>query len=142
MSIIKIYPTKSKSKKKPGWQKEKDDYEAWLKKINSVKLFDNNKPKKATIKTFSPVVDTTTPTLHESRYAAFTLPSKQTELTSGGIKYQDPRITYRDDPEMLARELKARERKFATAPAYNKGGAQFISDDMMKDIASGKTRRR
>lgn len=53
-----------------------------------------------------------------------------------------PEIMYKDDPEMLKRELKARERKFATAPAYNKGGAVLVTDEMMKDIAAGKTRRR
>ena len=78
-------------------------------------------------------------------------PVLQTELSVRRAKYvvgagtkpvPRPDILYRDDPEMLARELKARERKFATAPAYNKGGSVLITDEMMKDITAGKTRRR
>lgn len=29
-----------------------------------------------------------------------------------------------------------------TAPLYNKGGPQYVSDDLVKDIRAGNTRRR
>lgn len=54
----------------------------------------------------------------------------------------DPRVLYKDNPEMLERELKARERKFMTAPAYNKGGDMLVTPEMMKDIMAGGGRRR
>ena len=43
---------------------------------------------------------------------------------------------------MAERELKARERKFTAAPIYNKGGPMLVTDEMMKDITSGASRRR
>ena len=61
---------------------------------------------------------------------------------AGTKKVPRPEIQYKEDPELLARELKARERKFTTAPAYNKGNAVLITDEMLKDITAGKTRRR
>lgn len=58
------------------------------------------------------------------------------------VKVHDPKVLYKDNPEMLERELKARERKFMTAPAYNKGGDMLVTPDMMKDIMAGGGRRR
>ena len=133
---------KSKAKKKPGWQKAQQEYDAWLKGIQSMTLFDNAKPKKAAVKKINPIVDTSSPTLSDGRKKAFELPSKQASILGGGIKYQDPKVQYKENPEMLERELRARERKFTTAPLYNKAGDQYVSDDMMKDILSGSNRRR
>lgn len=142
MGIIRIYGKGKPAKKKAGWEKEQAEHEAWLKKINSMSLFDNKKPTKATAKKINPVVNTTVPTITEDRKKAFALPSKQTTIIGGGVKYVSPEVQYKDDPEMLARELEARKRKFATAPAYNKGGDVLMTDEMMKDVTAGLTRRR
>lgn len=140
MSIIKIYPSKVKQKKKPGWEKEKAEHDAWLKKINSMTLFANKKPQKVTKFLSSPVVNTTMPTISEARKKAFNLPSRETAAVN--IRSMSPEVLYKENPEMLERELAARSIKFTTAPIYNKGGDTYITDEMMKDITAGITRRR
>ena len=141
MGMIKIYQGKSKpANKKPGWKKQQAEYEAWLASVNSQTLFNPAaKPKmKATSKKIDPVVNG--PVISQDR-----LKKGHSLQTFGGAATKPvarPDILYKGDPEMLARELKARERRFATAPAYNKGNAVLITDEMMKDITAGKTRRR
>lgn len=141
MGMIKIYEGKSKpAKKKPGWEKQQAEYNAWLAKVNSQTLFNPSaKPKmKATTKKIDPVVKG--PVVSEDR---LNRGSSLKDFGGAGTKpVARPDILYKDDPEMLARELKARERKFATAPAYNKGGDVLVTDEMMRDITAGKTRRR
>lgn len=136
--MIKIYQGKSKpAKKKPGWQKQEAEYQAWLKSVQSMSS-GISKPKKEATKRIEVVVSG--PVI-----AADRLQKGHSLNTFGGAATKPvhrPEIMYKDDPEMLKRELKARERKFATAPAYNKGGAVLVTDEMMKDIAAGKTRRR
>ena len=129
-------------KKKPGWQEAAAQEAEWLKSIQGVKLFSNPGRKyKGGVKVgarISPIVDGTIPIIQPKvghSLGSFT-------GFSGGKKVPRPEIQYKDDPVMLARELKARERKFATAPAYNKGGAVLITDEMMLDIQKGLTRRR
>jgi len=138
MGMIKIYQGKSKpAKKKPGWQKQEAEYQAWLKSVQSMSS-GISKPKKEATKRIEVVVSG--PVI-----AADRLQKGHSLNTFGGAATKPvhrPEIMYKDDPEMLKRELKARERKFATAPAYNKGGAVLVTDEMMKDIAAGKTRRR
>jgi hypothetical protein len=137
MGLIKIYQGKSKgAKKKPGWQKEQQEYQEWLKRVNSMTL-GVTKPKKKTTRKIDPVVRG--PVIDQSR-----IPSQphSTSFGNGTKEVLRPEILYKDDPEMLARELAARERKFATAPAYNKGGDVLVTDEMMKDITAGRTRRR
>lgn len=138
MSIIKIYQGKSKpAKKKPGWQQKEAEYQAWLKSVQSM-TSGISKPKKEIAKRIEVVVSG--PVIAKER-----LQKGNSLITPGGTGTKPvhrPEIVYKDDPEMLKRELKARERKFATAPAYNKGGAVLVTDEMMKDIAAGKTRRR
>ena len=129
-------------KKKPGWREAATQEAEWLKSIQSVKLFSSPGRKyKGQVKVggrLSPVVDGTIPIPQlkiGQSLGGFT-------SFSGGKPVLRPEIQYKDDPVMLARELKARERKFATAPAYNKGAATLVTDDMMLDIQKGLTRRR
>lgn len=138
MGMIKIYQGKSKpAKKKPGWQQKEAEYQAWLKSVQTMSS-GITKPKKAATKRVEVVVSG--PVIAVERLQKGH--SLQTFGGAGTKPVNRPEIMYKDDPEMLARELKARERKFATAPAYNKGGDVLITDEMMKDITAGKTRRR
>lgn len=140
MSIIKIYQTKSKqAKKKPGWKQQEAEYQAWLNKVNSQTLFSKGSiPKMKSGANVNLIVSG--PVVEKDRLQKHH--SKSTPGGSGTKPVARPEITYKDNPEMLERELKARERKFNTAPAYNKGGDVYITDEMMKDITAGKTRRR
>lgn len=137
MAIMYTNQKCKKQKKKAGWQKQQAEYEEWLKKVNSMTCFTDGKKALRVEKPIDPIVKG--PVVRET-------PKHKSlgEFVTGGTgkKVVDPRIFYKDDPEMLERELKARERKFATAPAYNKGGAMLVTEEMMKDIASGANRRR
>jgi hypothetical protein len=132
-------------KKKPGWQEAAKAEAEWLAKINSTPLFNSSKYKGrvSTDKTLSPIVDSDKVIKRgEATQRIKSLPSK---VTAGGDATKAvirPEIMYKDNPEMVEREKLARERKFATAPAYNKGGDVLVTDEMMKDITAGKTRRR
>jgi hypothetical protein len=117
-----------KPKKKPGWQEEQREYKEWLAK---------HKPAVLTAK---PLKQKPTMVIDPARLIRH--PSLGPGVGHAGKQYIDPRIQYRDDPEMLERELAARERKFTAAPLYNKGADQLVTDEMMKDIISGATRRR
>jgi hypothetical protein len=125
---------KKKVNKKPGWKKEAEEYAAWEEKHKpNLKLQTelkkkNNEPLKLNLGSSPRHVQT------QAR-SVFTPPTKQ-------VVVHDPRVLYKDDPEMLEREQKARERKFTAAPIYNKGGDVYVTDEMMKDITSGTTRRR
>lgn len=153
-----------KQKKKSGWKQQEEEYKAWLAKHQPTKedLARLVKAKKA----LSQKSTTSSSKLQVSAKSASSgLISagcshrfQQTNSSFGQEqpvkvkssspsskeepKIHDPRLLYRDNPEMLERELKARERKFTVAPVYNKGADQFITDEMMKDIMSGSTRRR
>ncbi len=138
MGMIKIYQTKSKpAKKKPGWQQKEAEYQAWLKSIQTMSS-GISKPKKATTKRIEVVVSG--PVIDESRLIKHN--SLQTAGGAGTKPVIRPEIMYKDDPELVERERKARERKFAIAPAYNKGPAQFVSEDMDTDMKNGLLRRR
>jgi hypothetical protein len=140
MGLIKIYQGKSKpAKKKPGWQERAAAEVVWLKGIQAMTV--THRQPKQLPKSFQPVqVVVSAPVVSED--CLNRPPSLMTFGGAGTKPVARPDILYKDDPIMLARELKARERKFATAPAYNKGGDVLITDEMMKDITAGKTRRR
>jgi len=138
MGMIKIYSSKSKpAKKKPGWQKQEAEYQAWLKSVQSmgsgIRTSGLAPKKRIEVVVSAPVVDET---------RGYRGSSLQTPGGAATKPVHRPEIMYKDDPEMLERELRARERRFTTAPAYNKGGNVLITDEMMKDITAGKTRRR
>ena len=117
-----------KPKRKPGWQEEQRQYQEWLAK---------HKP---TCLTAKPLKQKPTIVIDPARLVR--PPSLGPGVGSAGKKYLDPRVQYKDEPELAERELKARERKFTTAPLYNKGGDMLVTDEMLKDIMSGATRRR
>lgn len=127
-------------KRKPGWKEAAAQEAEWLKKLNELTAFSTSKYKGrvSTPTTRSPVVDGTLVGADRPKVGK----SLSEQGGVGTKKVPRPEITYKDDPELLERELKARERKFNTAPAYNKGGDVYITDEMMKDITAGKTRRR
>lgn len=137
MGLIRIYQGRSKSKKKPGWQEQAAQHDEWLKRINSMTLFDNKKPAKAGKKVDPVVKDQYIPPERTTK-----LPSRMTPGAAVTKPVIRPEIMYKGDEELIARERAARERRFATAPAYNKGGAVLVTDEMMKDITAGRTRRR
>ena len=116
-----------KANKKPGWKQEAAEYAAWLDKHKSSAKIAKKKLSKLNL-----------PSLPEKQGRSM-LHETPVDKT---IKIINPELLYKDDPEMLARELKARERKFNTAPVYNKGGDVYITDEMMKDVMSGANRRR
>jgi hypothetical protein len=63
-------------------------------------------------------------------------------IRHGGTKtVARPELQYAEDPEMLARELAARERKFNVAPAYNKGNDVYVSEDELQALLSSNKRR-
>jgi len=128
--------TKSKkaTKKKPGWKKEAEEYAAWEAKHAANPKLAKGLRKSASqplsLKSFA-----ISPRQVPQPKSVQTAPVKEEVI-------HDPRVLYKDDPEMLERELKARERKFNAAPIYNKGGDVLITDEMMRDITAGVTRRR
>jgi hypothetical protein len=134
--------TKCKNpKKKPGWKETEAQQAEWLKKVNSITLFTDSKKKFGATTVKKP--STKPSPVQVMRPQDGPAHSLIEAVPIGGTKkVLRPEIQYKDDPEMLARELKARERKFSTAPAYNKGNAVLITDEMMKDITAGITRRR
>lgn len=138
MGMIRIFPGKSKTKRKPGWEKQQAEHDAWLAGIKGMKLFENKKPTKSTTKKIDPVVKTAYVDIERLQK----LPSRMTPGDSSTKPVIRPEIMYKGNPEMIAREREARARKFATAPAYNKGGDVLVTDEMMRDITAGKTRRR
>lgn len=122
--------SKVKAKKKVGWQKQAEEYEAWkAKHAPNPKLLEELKRQTSLDYKLS------APRRTEK------LPSKAT-ISKPIRTIHDPRVLYKEDPIMLERELKAREHKFTAAPIYNKGGDVLVTDEMMKDITSGTTRRR
>jgi hypothetical protein len=143
MGMIKIYAGKSKpAKKKPGWKEAEAEHQAWLKSVNSMSSGFlsgiQSKGRGLRGKKIDPVVVP----VANARGAAPVGRSLATPGGSTGTRYVAPEVLYKESPEMLQRELAARERKFNAAPAYNKGGDVLMTDDMMADMMAGKLRRR
>lgn len=138
MGLIKIYQGKSVSaKRKPGWQKQQAEYEAWLAKTQSMPSgIRPSRPK--TDKIINPIASA--PVVSPDRLC--NAPSITTPGGAGTKPVPRPHIMYQDDPELLARELAARSKKFNVAPAYNKGPDIVYTDEMMLDLQKGLTRRR
>jgi hypothetical protein len=141
MGMIYVGSKCKKPKKKPGWKEAEAQQAEWLKSVQGMTLFTDSKRKYGTV---TPKKMSTRPSpVKVMRPQDGPANSLIEAVPIGGTKkVLRPEIQYKDDPEMLARELKARERKFSTAPAYNKGNAVLITDEMMKDITAGITRRR
>ena len=139
MGTIRIFQGKSKSKnRKPGWAKEQAEYEAWLKSVTTMSTNFARTPKPKTVKAATAVVQNA-PVVEKERLNK--APSLSTFGGAGTKPVNRPELMYRDDPEMLERELKARERKFNVAPAYNKGPTIFVSEEEITNQLVGGRRR-
>lgn len=132
MGMIRIHERAGKTKRKPGWQQKQAEYDAWLKSVRAQSTsFSRTPPKKAPAKEVSP--STTVSTFRPASFDGF---------KGGGTKaVPRPEIMYAGNPEMLERELKARQRKFNSAPAYNKGAAMFVSEEELVETLSSNKRR-
>jgi hypothetical protein len=131
MGMIRIYEKASKQKRKPGWQKSEADYAAWLKGVQTMPsgIRKTNNTLVLVKKPRAP-----TPAEQEIKRAKYV-------VGTAGKPVPRPEILYHDDPEMLARELAARARKFNVAPAYNKGGDQFVTEEELINQLTGNKRR-
>lgn len=139
MGMIRIFQGKSKpAKKKPGWQQREAEYQAWLNGVKGQSTEFGRGRKPVTAKIVTPVVPRV-PVVAEDRLCK--LPSRSTPGGAGTKPVARPDILYKEEPELLARELAARERKFNVAPAYNKGGDQFVTEEELSKQLSGNKRR-
>ena len=132
MGLIRIYERSGKTKRQPGWAQKQAEYDAWLAKVNGMKTgFARTPVKKKVVKETTP--STTVSTFRPASFEAF---------KGGGTKaVARPEHQYADNPEMLERELKARERKFNVAPAYNKGNDVYITEEeLVRTLSSNKRR--
>lgn len=130
MGMIRIHERCSKPKRKPGWKKTEADYQEWLKGVQS--MSSGIKPTSKLV--FVKKVKVETPAEREERRARYV-------VGATGKTVARPEHLYRDDPEMLARELKARERKFNVAPAYNKGGDVYVTEEELANHLATNKRR-
>jgi hypothetical protein len=141
MGMIKIYGVKSKpAKKKPGWQKAEAEHAAWLANLQKQTLFDPNSRPKTKWTSKKPDVVVTGPVIDQSRVVHI----GKAIITPGAGTTKPvarPEIMYKDNPEMLARELAARSVKHNTAPAYNKGGDVFVTQEHLMTQLAGNKRR-
>jgi hypothetical protein len=138
MSVIRIYQGKSKpANKKPGWQQREAEYQAWLDGVNSQKLgFGRTaikKPKKLQ------QIDVKKPTITADRLVR--PPSLQTPGGAATKAVPRPEVMYKGNAELIQRERQARERKFNTAPAYNKGNDIFVTEEELTRQLVGARRR-
>lgn len=130
MGMIRIYEKAGKSKRKPGWQQKEAEYQAWLKGVQSMSSGIQSNPRAAR-----------TPPAKVA--AVKEVPVRKAAFVVGGCTKPvlRPEITYKDNPEMLERELKARERKFNVAPAFNKGADQLVTEESLQALLSSNKRR-
>lgn len=131
-----------KQNRKPGWQQKEAEYQAWLKQVNSVSLFGNKTSpfKQSAIKNPVKPVSVIVPQGPVNR-TGLKPASLMTFGGVGGKSVARPELQYRDNPEMLERELVARQRKFNVAPAYNKGGDVLITEAELVNTLSSNKRR-
>jgi hypothetical protein len=129
MGLIRIYEKSPKAKRKPGWQKQAQEYAEWQSKIAS--MSSGIQLSKKPVKVASKPVVTVAPNILPGKYV----------VGSGTKAVPRPELTYRDNPEMLERELIARQRKFNVAPAYNKGADQMVTEEELVALLSSNKRR-
>lgn len=135
MSTFRIYEAKGKAKKKPGWQKAEAEYNAWL--ASAQGMSSGIKAKKVVkAQAVSPIVSS--PVVRSD--ASKSIKS----LNTGGsatTRVNTPERLYAGDDELIERERIARLRKFNAAPAYNKGAAQFVSEEELTNTLRTNKRR-
>lgn len=136
MGMIYIAEKCKKPKRKPGWQKAEADYQAWLRGVQS--MSSGIKPTTKVV-----AVKPQQNPLHILRDTSDGIHPRTAKYVQGvaGKAVPRPDIMYRDDPEMLAREIAARARRFNVAPAYNKGGDQFVTEEELMNQLKGNKRR-
>jgi hypothetical protein len=136
MGLLRIHSRPGKQKRKPGWQKLEAEYNVWLAAVSTMSSgirltsITTHKPKSNPTRMLTDTCDGLHP-----RFAANYIRDVGTKRVAR------PEMQYAEDPEMLARELAARERKFNVAPAYNKGADQFVSEDELQALLSSNKRR-
>lgn len=135
MGLIRIHERSGKTKRKPGWQQRQAEHDAWL---SSVRSMTTNFSAKNRTKVVKAPVKETTPSTTVSTF----LPKSFEAFKGGGTtRVIRPEIEYADNPEMLERELRARERRFNVAPAYNKGPDILVTEDeITKQLVGGRRR--
>lgn len=135
MSTFRIYEAKGKAKKKPGWQKAEAEYNAWLATVQG--MSSGIKAKKVVkAQTVSPIVSS--PVIRADATKSIK------SLSTGGSatnRVNTPERLYAGDDELIERERIARLRKFNAAPAYNKGAAQFVSEEELTNTLRTNKRR-
>lgn len=131
MGMIFIHQKSKKQNRKPGWRKAEAEYAEWLSRTSTMP---SGITGVRTLKTIGTAPKSTAST------EAKILPAKYV-LGSGTKPVPRPEIQYRENPEMLKRELIARERKFNVAPAYNKGGDTFVTEEQLQALLSSNKRR-
>lgn len=133
MGMIKIYASKSKpAKKKPGWQKAEQEYKEWQSKIAGMSSGIKGLRQQSTIGKAPP---------KELAAGKADILQAKYVVGSGTKKVSRPEIEYKGNPELIERERIARERKFNSAPMYNKGGAAFVSEEELQNVLSSNKRR-
>lgn len=133
MTIIHAPSKSGKVKRKPGWKQTELEHAAWLASVSS-QTFSGRSLRPGT-KRVSPVVHA--PVLREVSLPA----SRTTPGGNGTTSVHRPEILYRDNEELLARELAARQRKFNVAPAYNKAGDSYVTEEELVNLLSSNKRR-
>jgi hypothetical protein len=128
MAIIFTSQKCRNQKRKPGWRQAAQQEAEWLKRIHSMRLF-------------STPVKPSKPLKQVQVSEPLERPKAKYVKMEGTKKVVRPELLYRDNPEMLARELKARERRFNVAPAYNKGPTIFVSEEEITNQLVGGRRR-
>lgn len=135
MSTFRIYEAKGKAKKKPGWQKAEAEYNAWLATVQG--MSSGIKAKKVVkAQTVSPIVSS--PVIRADATKSIK------SLSTGGSatnRVNTPERLYAGDDGLIERERIARLRKFNAAPAYNKGAAQFVSEEELTNTLRTNKRR-
>lgn len=135
MSTFRIYEAKGKAEKKPGWQKAEAEYNAWLATVQG--MSSGIKAKKVVkAQTVSPIVSS--PVIRADATKSIK------SLSTGGSatnRVNTPERLYAGDDELIERERIARLRKFNAAPAYNKGAAQFVSEEELTNTLRTNKRR-
>jgi len=123
--------SKKPANKKSGWQKEAQAYAEWQSKIASMSSGISGVRQKATLPKASKVAEPKVANILPGRYV----------VGSGTLVVHRPEIKYRDSPELLERELAARAVKHNSAPAFNKGGDQYVTEEALQQLLSSNKRR-
>lgn len=131
MGMIYISQKSKKQNRKPGWQKAEAEYAEWLARTSSMSSGISGVRSKKTIAKAPPKA-----IQPESKI----LPAKYV-IGAGTKPVPRPELQYRDNPELLERELIARSVKHNAAPAFNKGGDQYVTEEALQQLLSTNKRR-